>query len=51
MIKEFKECIKQFWNFGKNNTLFLDVQETRNLVQLLGKIVKTVREDKKERLA
>jgi len=44
------KCVKQFWNFGKIGDTFLDLNATNELVALLGKVVRTVREDKTARL-
>ena len=50
IVKELKECFKQFWNFGKTNATILELPEINELVRVLGVLVKLVRDDKADRL-
>lgn len=50
IVKELKECFKQFWNFGKTNAIIFELPEINELVRVLGVLVKLVRDDKADRL-
>jgi hypothetical protein len=44
LVKEFKLCIKLFWNFGKmGDKIFTNIDTAKGLVDLIGRLVKTVR--------
>jgi len=46
LLKEFKKCCEQFWNFGKHGELFLSFEQANELVKLISEIAKEVRDDK-----
>ena len=46
LLKEFKKCCEQFWNFGKKGEIFLPVDQANELVKLISEIAKEVRDDK-----
>lgn len=46
LLKEFKKCCEQFWNFGKHGDIFLSIEQANELVKLLSEIAKEVRDDK-----
>ena len=50
VMKEFSKCLLQFWNFGKLGEIILPLEETVQLVELLAKVAKVVKEDREIRL-
>lgn len=49
-MRELQKCIKLFWNFGKQNEIFLSIEDAKDLVRLIGQIAKEVRDDRQVRL-
>jgi hypothetical protein len=42
--------MKQFWTFGKTHQPFMPLEQVLDLIELLGKILKLIKEDKHTRL-
>ncbi|CDW84107.1 importin beta- [Stylonychia lemnae] len=50
LMRELQKCMKQFWNFGKQNETFLSLEQVAELIKLLNEVFKAVKDDKQTRL-